>query len=79
MAGAAIMAAGTQFANPLFDIFDANVTLTSLIATQYGSASESTKAVLFVAGVLLFVIVAGMSVVSLTIERRMKAKLRGQA
>jgi len=79
MAVAAIMASGTQFANPLFDVFDANATLTSLIATQYGSASESTKAVLFVAGVMLFVIVAGMSVISLSIERRMKAKLRGQA
>jgi phosphate transport system permease protein len=79
MAVAAIMASGTQFANPLFDVFDANATLTSLIATQYGSASESTKAVLFVAGVMLFVIVASMSVLSLSIERRMKAKLRGQA
>jgi len=79
MAVAAIMASGTQFANPLFDVFDANATLTSLIATQYGSASESTKAVLFVAGVMLFVIVASMSVVSLAVERRMKAKLRGQA
>jgi len=79
MAVAAIMAAGTQFADPLFDIFDANVTLTSLIATQYGSASESTQTVLFVAGIMLFVIVAGMSVISLSIERRMKAKLRGQA
>lgn len=79
MAVAAIMAAGTQFADPLFDIFDANVTLTSLIATQYGSASESTLTVLFVAGIMLFVIVAGMSIISLFIERRMKAKLRGQA
>ena len=79
MAVAAIMASGTQFADPLFDIFDANATLTSLIATQYGSASESTLEVLFVAGVMLFVIVAGMSVLSLSIERRMRAKLRGQA
>ena len=78
MAVAAIMASGTRFANPLFDIFDANATLTSLIATQYGSASESTLDVLFFAGVLLFVIVAGMSVISLSIERRMQAKLRGQ-
>ncbi|MBV0903713.1 phosphate ABC transporter permease subunit PstC [Haloarcula salina] len=77
MAVAAIMAAGTQFADPLFDIFDANVTLTSLIATQYGSASESTIDVLFVAGVMLFVIVAGMSVVSQFIEQRMQEKLKG--
>lgn len=78
MAVAAIMASGTQFADPLFDVFDANTTLTSLIATQYGSASESTIDVLFVAGVILFVIVASMSIVSQYIERRMKAKLRGQ-
>ncbi|WP_254279760.1 phosphate ABC transporter permease subunit PstC [Haloarcula marina] len=77
MAVAAIMASGTLFADPLYDIFDANATLTSLIATQYGSASESTIDVLFVAGVMLFVIVAGMSVVSQYIEQQMKAKLRG--
>ncbi|MBX0295545.1 phosphate ABC transporter permease subunit PstC [Haloarcula nitratireducens] len=78
MAVAAIMASGTQFADPLFDIFDANATLTSLIATQYGSASESTIEVLFVAGVMLFVIVAGMSVVSQYIEQQMQEKLKGQ-
>jgi len=79
MAVAAIMAAGVGLANPLFDVFDQSATLTSLIATNYGSASESTLDVLFVAGVLLFVIVAGMSVVSQFIERRMREKLRGEA
>ncbi len=79
MAVAAIMAAGVGLSNPLFDVFDAGATLTSLIATNYGSASESTIDVLFVAGVILFVIVAGMSVLSQFIERRMKEKLRGQA
>jgi len=79
MAVAAIMAAGVGLANPLFDVFDASATLTSLIAVNYGSASESTLDVLFVAGVMLFVIVASMSVVSQYIERRMKEKLRGQA
>jgi phosphate transport system permease protein len=78
MAVAAIMASGTQFADPLFDIFDANATLTSLIATQYGSASASTIDVLFVAGVMLFVIVAGMSIISQYIEQQMEAKLKGQ-
>ena len=73
------MAAGIGLADPLFDVFDASVTLTSLIATQYGSASESTADVLFVAGVGLFIIVAGMSIVSQYIEQRMKAKLQGQA
>jgi len=77
MAVAAIMAAGVGLSNPLFDVFDASATLTSLIATQYGSASESTLDVLFVAGVVLFVVVAGMSVVSNLVERRMREKLRG--
>ena len=79
MAVAAIMAAGVGLADPLFDVFDASATLTSLIAVNYGSASESTVDVLFVAGVMLFVIVAGMSIVSQYIERRMQEKLRGQA
>jgi phosphate transport system permease protein len=79
MAVAAIMAAGVGLADPLFDVFDASATLTSLIATQYGSASESTLDVLFVAGVLLFVIVSGMSIVSNYVERRMREKLRGSA
>ncbi|MFB6235030.1 MAG: phosphate ABC transporter permease subunit PstC [Halopenitus sp.] len=77
MAVAAIMAAGVGLADPLYDVFDASATLTSLIATQYGSASESTLDVLFVAGVLLFGIVAGMSVVSKYIEKRMQQKLKG--
>jgi phosphate transport system permease protein len=78
MAVAAIMAAGVGLAQPLFDVFDASATLTSLIATQYGSASESTIDVLFVAGVMLFLIVGSMSVVSQYIERRMEEKLKGQ-
>ncbi len=79
MAVAAIMAAGTGLSDPLFDVFDQSVTLTSRIATSYGDASESTVEVLFVAGVMLFVIVAGMSVIAQYIERRMKRKLKGNA
>jgi len=80
MAVAAIMGAlSSRLAFPLFDFFDANTTLTSLVAVNYGSASESTLDVLFVAGVMLFVIVATMSIISQYIERRMKEKLRGQA
>ncbi|MFB6201386.1 MAG: phosphate ABC transporter permease subunit PstC [Halorhabdus sp.] len=78
MAVAAIMGAGTGFARPLFDVFDQGVTLTSRIATSYGSASASTIDILFVAGVLLFVIVASISVIAQYIERRMKRKLTGE-
>jgi phosphate transport system permease protein len=79
MAVAAIMGAGTGFARPLFDVFDQGVTLTSRIATSYGSASSGTIDILFVAGVMLFVIVAAISVVAQYIERRMKRKLQGKA
>ena len=78
MAVAAIMAAGTGFPEPLYDIFGQGVTLTSRIATSYGDASASTLDVLFVAGVMLFAIVASMSIVAQYIERRMEAKLKGQ-
>jgi phosphate transport system permease protein len=78
MAVAAIMAAGQGLADPLFDVFDQSVTLTSRIATSYGSASDATVEVLFVAGVMLFLIVASMSVVAQYVERRTKLKLQGE-
>ena len=78
MAVAAILGAVVQPTIPLFDMFDASSTLTSVIAHNYGSATESTLDVLFVAGVMLFVIVAGMSIVSQYVERRINRKLRGQ-
>ncbi|WP_309484926.1 phosphate ABC transporter permease subunit PstC [Halorhabdus salina] len=78
MAVAAIMSAGTGFARPLYDVFDQGVTLTSRIATSYGSASAGTIDVLFVAGVMLFVIVAAISVLAQYIERRMERKLTGE-
>jgi phosphate transport system permease protein len=78
MAVAAILGAVVQPTVPLFDMFDASSTLTSAIAHNYGSATESTLDVLFVAGVMLFVIVAGMSVISQYVERRINRKLQGQ-
>jgi phosphate transport system permease protein len=72
MAVAAIMASGTTFARPLYDVFDQSVTLTSRIATTYGSASGTTVDVLFVAGVMLFAIVSVMSVFAQYIEKRMR-------
>jgi phosphate transport system permease protein len=78
MAVAAIMASGTTFARPLYDVFDQSVTLTSRIATTYGSASELTVEVLFVAGVMLFAIVSLMSLLAQYVERRMERKLGGE-
>ncbi len=75
MAVAAIMASGTTFARPLYDVFDQSVTLTSRIATTYGSASGTTVDVLFVAGVMLFAIVSIMSILAQYIERRMRRNM----
>jgi phosphate transport system permease protein len=79
MAVAAILAAGVGLADPLFDPLASSATLTGFIATSYGSASESLLEVLFVAGVMLFTIVAGMSVVSQYIEKRVRSNLQGEA
>ena len=78
MAVAAIMAGGTNFARPLYDVFDQSVTLTSRIATSYGSASGITVDVLFFAGVMLFTIVSLLSIVAQFIERRMEKDLQGE-
>ena len=78
MAVAAIMAAGQGIPEPLYDIFGQSATLTSRIATSYGDASDTTLEVLFFAGVILFVIVAAMSVLAQLIERRMKQNLQGE-
>ena len=77
MAVAAIMAAGQGIPEPLYDVFGQSATLTSRIATSYGDASDNTLEVLFVAGVILFVIVAVMSIIAQYIERRMEQTLQG--
>jgi len=78
MAVAAIMAAGQNVPEPLYDIFGQSATLTSRIATSYGDASDNTLEVLFFAGVILFIIVAAMSILAQLIERRMKQNLQGE-
>lgn len=78
MAAASILGAFVQMPEPLWDVFATGSTLTTLIATHYGNASESALSVMFVAGVVLFVIVSVMSIVSQVIERRMRRKLQGE-
>jgi phosphate transport system permease protein len=78
MAVAAIMAAGQGIPEPVFDIFGQSATLTSRIATSYGDATDNTLEVLFFAGVILFSIVAVMSLIAQYVERRMQRKLQGQ-
>ena len=78
MAVAAIMAAGQGIPEPLYDIFGQSATLTSRIATSYGDATDNTLEVLFFAGVVLFTIVALMSIIAQYIERRMQRNLQGE-
>ncbi|SFK62764.1 phosphate transport system permease protein [Halogranum rubrum] len=68
-----------EFPNPIFDVFASTATLTSLIASQYGDAAETQLSALFVAGVVLFVIVMFLSLVSQLIERRMRRQLEGDS
>ena len=78
MAATVILGNVTNLPNPIFDIFDNTITLTSLIASQYGNASGLHLNALFASGVVLFVTVMTISVVSQMIERRMKRKLGGK-
>lgn len=77
MAMTVILGNVTELPDPLYDVFGNTITLTSLIASQYGSASGMHEHALFAAGVVLFVIVITLSVVSQLIELRMERKLGG--
>jgi phosphate transport system permease protein len=78
MAATVILANVVALPEPLTDVFGSTITLTSLIASQYGSASGLQFSALFAAGVVLFVTVMALSVGSQLIERRMKRKLGGE-
>ncbi|MEE6209797.1 phosphate ABC transporter permease subunit PstC [Salarchaeum sp. III] len=78
MAATVILANITELPDPLYDVFGNTITLTSLIASQYGIASGSQMSALFAAGVVLFVTVLALSIGSQYIEARMNRKLGGQ-
>ncbi|MFO8110264.1 MAG: phosphate ABC transporter permease subunit PstC [Thermoplasmata archaeon] len=63
---------------PWFDFFETGNTLTALIAIQMGEAYGIQVNVLFTAGVMLFVIVAVMSVISDILQIRTKEKFEGK-
>lgn len=67
-----------QYPVPLYDPFDCTNTLTALIAGSYGAAHGITLDALFAAGVVLFVTVTALSILSQYIERRMQRRLRGE-
>ncbi|MHB9288228.1 phosphate ABC transporter permease subunit PstC [Halobacteriales archaeon Cl-PHB] len=77
MAATVILGNITQLPDPLTDVFANKITLTSLIASQYGNASGLHMAALFAAGVVLFVTVMFLSVGSQLIEAHMERKLGG--
>ena len=79
MAATVILGNVTKLPDPLVDVFGNTITLTSLIASQYGNASGLHFSALFAAGVFLFVTVMALSVGSQLIERRMRRTLGGEA
>ncbi|MFB6155885.1 MAG: phosphate ABC transporter permease subunit PstC [Haloferacaceae archaeon] len=79
MAATVILANVTKLPDPLYDVFGNTITLTSVIASQYGVAAGRPMqlSALFAAGVVLFVTVLSLSVVSQAVERRMRRTLGG--
>ncbi|MFP4000918.1 MAG: phosphate ABC transporter permease subunit PstC [Thermoplasmata archaeon] len=63
---------------PFFDIFEGGNTLTALIAVQIGEAHGLLMSVLFTAGVMLFTIVAIMSIISDILQKRTTEKFEGK-
>ncbi|SFR52979.1 phosphate ABC transporter permease subunit PstC [Halogeometricum limi] len=77
MAATVILGNTVGLPQPLYDVFGNNVTLTTLIASQYGDAGETQLSALFAAGVVLFVTVLFLSLTSLRIEAKLKQELSG--
>jgi phosphate ABC transporter permease protein PstC len=62
---------------PPFDIFESGATLTSIIALEMGEATGMQTYSLFACGVILFLIVGTMSVVSNILKERIERKFKG--
>ncbi len=62
---------------PPFDIFDRGATLTSIIALEMGEATGIQTNSLFACGVILFLIVGIMSVISNILKERVERKFKG--
>jgi phosphate transport system permease protein len=78
MAATVMLRNSPALPKPLYNAFGGYETLTSLIASRYGTASGNQEHALFAAGVVLFVTVLAISVGSQLIEARMKRKLGGK-
>ncbi|MEZ3143986.1 phosphate ABC transporter permease subunit PstC [Halobaculum sp. MBLA0143] len=77
MAATVMLGHSQNLPAPLYDVFFNGETLTSVIASQYGNATETQLSALYGAGVILFATVAVISVVSQLVEWRMKRNLEG--
>jgi phosphate transport system permease protein len=78
MAATVMLGHSQALPEPIYDVFFNGETLTSVIASQYGTAVQGVHmSALYAAGVILFVTVAVISVASQVIEWRMKEKLEG--
>jgi len=66
-----------QIPVPPFDIFESGSTLTSIIALEMGEATGIQTYSLFACGVILFIIVGTMSVVSNILKERVEKKYKG--
>lgn len=66
-----------QIPVPPFDIFESGSTLTSIIALEMGEATGIQTHSLFACGVILFIIVGTMSVVSNILKERVEKKYKG--
>jgi phosphate transport system permease protein len=66
-----------QIPIPPFDIFESGATLTSIIALEMGEATGIQTYSLFACGVILFIIVGTMSVVSNILKERIEKKYKG--
>ncbi|MFB6080055.1 MAG: phosphate ABC transporter permease subunit PstC [Haloferacaceae archaeon] len=79
MAATVMLGHNQAFPEPFYNVFGNTETLTTLIVSQYGNAitRNDFMSALFAAGVVLFLTVLSLSLVSRYIEGRMRSKLGG--
>lgn len=77
MAATVMLRNSPKLSEPLYNVFYGYETLTSVIATRYGTAHGLHMDALFAAGIVLFVTVMFLSVGSQMIEARMTEKFGG--
>jgi len=77
MAATVMLRNAPRLTEPLYNVFYGYGTLTSAIASNYGSSFNEARSALFLAGVVLFITVLAISIGSQLIESHMHRKLEG--